>query len=211
MLPVEFDGSVPIPPQHAGDKLLESGICGKLKNNNCCLEELQLSDSLSSNFERLKQRFEEMLQYCTEPQDRRIGYGNVRHEYSEWKRSSEVTTNLAIIYETPGGSTTQINVTYDHGADEFSYIDHNCEKQVVTNDPRQVLRMIEEHLREIPAKRLQQLHQQIDMWLGEGKSRSHVFGELNKLLQTEFLGGRVNTAELKQAIQYAVAQCSNPQ
>ena len=46
------------------------------------------------------------------------------------------------------------------------------------------------------------------MWVGEGKTRSHVFAELNRLLQAEFLGGRINTTELKQAIQYAIAHYS---
>ena len=167
-----------------------------------------MSDNLSSNLGNLKQRLDEMLRSCAEPEDRRIGYGNLRCDYSEWHRSSEATTNLAIIHETPGGSTAQLNVAYDHETGEFSYIDHIGEQQVVTSDAQRVLEMIQEQIRQIPAKRLQQLHRQIDMWVSEGKSRSHVFAELNKLLQAEFLGGRVNANELKQAIQYAVTQCS---
>ena len=40
--------------------------------------------------------------------------------------------------------------------------------------------------------------------MSQGKSRSEVFAELNKLLQNEFIGGRLTNAELKGAIQYAI-------
>lgn len=170
-----------------------------------------MTDSSPSSFEWLKQRLDEMFRSYAQPQDRRIGCGNLRHEYSDWSNTPEATMNVAIIYETPGGSTAQINVTYHRNSDEFSYIDHSRDAQVVTRNPQQVLQMIQEHVREIPVKRLKQLHRQIDTWLGEGKSRSHVFAELNRLLQAEFLGGRINATELKQAIQYAVSHYAGPQ
>lgn len=175
------------------------------------MEKAYLSQQSTANLAWLKSRLGEILKSYTQPQERRIGYGNLRHEYSEWTRSSEATTNIAIIYETPGGSTAQINITYDHPTGQFSYIDHKRNDKVVTNDPQQVLEVIEGHIMEIPARRLNQLHEQIDTWLGEGKTRSQLFGELNKLLQAEFLGGRINTTELKQGIQYAIARYSTPQ
>ena len=66
--------------------------------------------------------------------------------------------------------------------------------------PHQVLIFIEEHMKEIPHKRLSQIEKTIDGWVGQGKGRSEIFAELNKLLQTEFLGGRVNNNELKHGI-----------
>lgn len=175
------------------------------------MEHAKLSEQSSANLQWLKSQLDEALRFYTQPQDRRIGYGNLRHEYSEWRHSAEVSTNIAIIYETPGGSTAQINITYEHTPEQFSYIEHSQGEKVATADPGQVLRMIQEHIRQIPTKRLSQLQQQIDTWVNEGKTRSQLFAELNKLLQAEFLGGRINTGELKQGIQYAIAHYSTNQ
>ena len=48
----------------------------------------------------------------------------------------------------------------------------------------------------------------IDIWLSEGKSRREMFGEMNKLLQSEFLGGRITNDELKAGIQHIVREFS---
>ncbi len=153
----------------------------------------------------LTNRLDEILKRYTEPQEQRIGYGNLRYECSYWSRSSEAITNIAVIYETPGGSTAQLNITYDYDAGEFSYLRPEDGEKVVTHDPRQAGAVIQDYINQISARRLTQLHHQIDTWVQEGKSRSQLFGELNKLLQAEFLGGRINTTELKQGIQYAIA------
>jgi hypothetical protein len=68
--------------------------------------------------------------------------------------------------------------------------------------------MIEEHVRGIPDKRQRQLQQQIDLWVQQGMSRSELFAQLNKLLQAEFLGGRITTSELQRGIQYAITHYS---
>lgn len=170
-----------------------------------------MSEEAVDKLEWFKSRLDETLTSYTQPQDLRIGYGNLRHEYSQWRRSAEVSTNIAIIYETPGGSTAQINITYTHHTQQFSYIDHTRDQKVTTAEPRQVLHMIEQQISRIPTKRLDQLQQQIDTWVGEGKSRSQLFAELNKLLQTEFLGGRINATELKQSIQYSIAHYATHQ
>ncbi len=164
----------------------------------------QSSGQSTANVEWLTSRLDEIVKSYTQPQERRIGYGNLRYECATWTRSSEVITNIAIIYETPGGSTAQINITYDHHKAQFSYIDDKRDETVDTNDAELVVDVIEKHIKRIPIRRLNQLQQQIDTWVGEGKTRSQLFGELNKLLQTEFLGGRINTTELKQGIQYAI-------
>ena len=118
--------------------------------------------------------------------------------------ANESIGNVAIIYETPGGSTCQVNIAYDHNTGDFSYLNPELAETIKTDAVQDVLAMVETHVRSIPDKRVRRLQSQIDGWVGEGKTRSQLFGELNKLLQTEFLGGRINTNELKQAIQYAI-------
>ena len=144
------------------------------------------------------------LDSCRANPELRIGYGNLRHECSQWHRTDAEPTNIAIIYDTPGGSTTQLNVTYDPATRCFCYLDTWLEATMESPDPTQVLEMVHEHVRAIPEKREAQLQQQIRLWVGEGMSRSELFSQLNKLLQMEFLGGRITTKELQRGIQYAL-------
>lgn len=160
--------------------------------------------------EWFKERLNTAVRNCCSNSERRIGHGNLRHEYSQWRRG-EGPTNVAIIYETPGGSTTQINITYDPDTRTFSYLSADLESKVECQDPAEVLQMVEEHVRAIPEKRQRQLQQQIDLWVQQGMSRSELFAQLNKLLQTEFLGGRINTGELQQGIRYAIQHYSRPE
>lgn len=157
-----------------------------------------------SAFEHFKQALDRAIVNCQQPEERRIGFGNLRHEYCDWTRGDEKDTNVAVIYETPGGSTTQINVTFNHNTGEFSFLDEHLESTIVTTDPAVAMHFIEEHVREVPQKRLVQIEKTIDSWVSEGKVRSEIFAELNKLLQTEFLGGRVNNVELRHGIQHLV-------
>ena len=80
----------------------------------------------------------------------------------------------------------------------------NPESDVTTTDPREALQVIENHVNTIPQKRQDQVNHQVETWMEQGKSRSEVFAELNKLLQTAFLGGRITTGELKSGIQHAI-------
>jgi hypothetical protein len=157
--------------------------------------------------EWFKQRLNAAVRACCSNPERRIGHGNLRHEYSQWRRG-EGATNIAIIYETPGGSTTQLNVTYDPNTRTFSYLSADLEGKVESQNPGEVLRMVEEHVRAIPEKRERQLQRQIDAWVQQGMSRSELFAQLNKLLQAEFLGGRINTGELQRGIRYAIQHYS---
>lgn len=159
-----------------------------------------------NGFASFKASLDRVINACQQPEERRIGFGNIRHEYCDWCRDGVHDTNIAVIYETPGGSTTQINVTYNHLTGEFSYLDEDLESQVISDDPRQVLAYVEDHMRDIPRKRLAQIEKTIDAWVLQGKGRSEIFAELNKLLQTEFLGGRVNNNELKHGIQHLVKE-----
>jgi len=163
-----------------------------------------LSEGPHAALEWLQRELDRIIASYQSPHERRVGYGNLRHEYSSWKQDGGDTTNVAVIYETPGGSTTQLNVSYDHAKRCFHYLDMNLESNVETTDPREALQVVEHHVRSIPEKRLAQVHKQVETWMEEGKSRSEVFAELNKMFTAAFLGGRVSTSELKAGIQYAV-------
>lgn len=162
-----------------------------------------------SAFDVFKRKLDHAIAVCQQPEERRIGFGNLRHEYCDWNRGDERDTNVAVIYETPGGSTTQLNVTYNHHTGEFVYLDENLESSVTTTDPEQALHYIEEHVRDIPHKRLAQVEKTVETWLSMGKGRSEIIAEFNKMLQTEFLGGRVNSVELKHGIQYLMKVLKN--
>jgi len=140
------------------------------------------------------------------PAERRIAYGNLREEVSDNRSDGSVIKNAAIVYETPGGSTTQINVSYDTKSGTFTYLSDDLRETVSSRDPKEVLKMVVEHTRRIPEKRMAALRVQISSWLAEGKTKREMFGEMNKLLQAEFLGGRISTDELKAGIQHIVRQ-----
>ena len=163
-----------------------------------------MSEGPHAALEWLQRELDRIVASYQSPHERRVGYGNLRHEYSSWKQDGLETTNVAVIYETPGGSTTQLNITYEHEKREFHYLDLGLESNVITADPREALQVIEHHVRSIPQKRLLAVENQVEAWMGEGKSRSEVFAELNKMLTTAFLGGRITTGELKSGIQHAI-------
>ncbi len=163
-----------------------------------------------NGLQRVKAGVEELVNSRTAVEEQRIRYGNLRYECSDWNGEDEAITNIAVIYETPGGSTCQINVEYNHQSAEFTFLGDTLEETIVTNEPQQVLEVVDKHVRAIPRKRLQQLYKQIDSWVAEGKTRKQLFSEFNKLLQTEFLGGRISTSELKEGIQYTLTHFSSP-
>lgn len=165
-----------------------------------------MNKPFDQQFEAFKQHLDELVDSFQRPQEKRIGYGNLRHSYSSWDISGECCTNVAVVYETPGGSTTQLNVTFDHNIGEFSHLDESLQNRIATHDPKEAFDYLKRHIDTIAAKRVAQLKLTVDAWLSEGKNRSQVFAELNKMLQAEFLGGRVNSNELKAGIQHAVLQ-----
>ena len=150
---------------------------------------------------------EDLIQSCRHPAEKRIRYGNLRSEISRGSDEGEAA-NAAVVYETPGGSTTQINIVYDEGARTFSYLSDDLGETLPSTDPREVLAMVRRHAETIPDKRLQALKGTIDIWMSEGKSRREMFSEMNKLLQNEFLGGRITNDELKAGIQHIVREFS---
>ncbi len=152
-------------------------------------------------FEELREGLDNLIDRYRYPQERRIGYGNLRQEYSDWEKDGNTTTNVAIVYETPGGSTAQINITHDSGQGHFSYLQQEQERPVTTDCVESVLDVVKEQVTAIPRKRRSVLFRQIETWCAEGRP---VFEELNKLLQSEFLGGRINHHELRDGINYAI-------
>ena len=113
-----------------------------------------------------------------------------------------------MVYETPGGSTTQINIVYDTEEGTFSYLSDDLDHTVTSTDPHEVVEMVQRHADRIPQKRIEALKKTIDIWLEEGKSRREMFSEMNKLLQNEFLGGQITSDELKAGIQHIVKEVS---
>lgn len=157
-----------------------------------------------SSFAAFKERLDRFVESFARPRERRIAYGNLRHEYSEWGEGNEATTNVAVIYETPGGSTTQLNITYDHGKNQFTFLKPDGADRVTTSDPVEPLQMIVGAVRAIPERRMHSLQEQIESWCEEGKCRRELFAEMNKLLQSDFLGGSITQRELKLGIKHAI-------
>ncbi len=160
--------------------------------------------------ETFQRELEALVNSCRSPAEKRIRYGNLRYEISDASGNGGVT-NTAIVYETPGGSTTQINITFDKNEGTFSYLSEDLGETVTSRDPHEVIEMVRRHAQAIPEKRLRALLSTIDIWLSEGKTRREMFGEMNKLLQSEFLGGRITNEELKAGIQHIVKRFKSQQ
>lgn len=154
-----------------------------------------------------EEELEQVIQSRTHPAEKRIKFGNLRSEISRDSDNGDVA-NAAVVYETPGGSTTQINIVYDAEEQKFSYLSDDLDETLTSEDPHEVVKMVERHADQIPEKRLEALRKTIDIWLSEGKSRQEMFSEMNKLLQNEFLGGRITNDELKAGIQHIVREYS---
>ncbi len=163
-----------------------------------------MSETASGAFDDFRRRLDAFLDSFGHPRERRIAYGNLRHEYSDWQCGPEHTTDVAVIYETPGGSTMQVNVTYDHHTGEFSYLNGDFNEKVVTHSEDDPLHMVAEVVRGIPDRRVERLRAQVEIWYDEGKCQREMFVAMNKLLQSNFLGGSITQRELKLGIKHAI-------
>jgi hypothetical protein len=136
--------------------------------------------------------------------DRSIAYGNVR--YRQLGEGSGPLT-VGIIYETPGGSTNQINIEYDQTTGVYS-LPHSdsSELEFESDDEAAVLEMVRTHVDEIPDKRKQKLHDYVDSKVEEGRPREAIFEWLNDLLHQDLKGGRITHDELAEGCQYVVAR-----
>ncbi len=149
-----------------------------------------------------KERLDKFISSVTRDRERRIAYGNLRHEYSEWDEGDDSNTNVAVIYETPGGSTVQINVTWEDR--EFSYLSADGNAKSVSPTPDEPLHMIAEEVKQIPERRMVRIYETIDAWCEDGMCNRDVLTELNKILQSDFLGGTMTQRELKLGIKHAM-------
>lgn len=132
--------------------------------------------------------------------DRSIGFGNVR--YRKWENSGRI--NIGIIYETPGGSTNQINIEYQPETGLYGLPHADSEGEFASIEEPAVLAMIRAHIEQIPEKRNERLCAYVDALLEEGRPRSYIFGWLNELLYQDLKGGRVTHGELAEACHYVV-------
>jgi len=131
-----------------------------------------------------------------------VEYGNLRSQFSDWENAAGGRiTNIALVYETPGGSTDQINVSFDHTSSHFSVVD---DVEVVTPDAAQVLERILPRIHSIPGKRFEALTGEIRRQIDEGVGRAGLFGHINRLTQSDFKGGTITHQELKNAMQFAI-------
>lgn len=140
------------------------------------------------------------------PLEHRVNYGNLRKEVSEWDSAAGKLTNLALVYETPGGSTDQINVAFHHATGNFSVVDAASEEgELLFSDMTEALRYLRRRIYVIPARRREVLHRQVDGWLDQGRTRGEMFSEVNRLLQSDFRGGSITHAEMQEVIKYIVS------
>jgi len=131
----------------------------------------------------------------------RVGYGNLRAQRSQWDRDGEVI-NFALVYELPGGSTSQVNIEYHSGEDCFRFLAPESTEEQCSREAEAVLSMVRDTIARIPARRMQRLREDINRWFGQGKSSHDMFLEINKLLQTDFKGGSLTHQELKAGVNY---------
>lgn len=135
--------------------------------------------------------------------EHKVSYGNLRANYSEWGADGGALTNLAVVYELPGGSTNQINQTFRQADGVFCYLDADG-VECFSGDPEPALQLLEQAIARIPERRRQSLQETIERWFGEGKTKQEIFQEINSLLQTDFKGGSLTHTELKAGINYVL-------
>jgi len=142
------------------------------------------------------------LREALEPYLGKTAYGHLREEVSEWSSDGTHSTNIALVYETPGGSTDQINVAFDHNSGLF-YVTGEEGDHCVSN-AEEAQRLVLSRVEAIPAKRAERLRRCVEEWLEQGRSRGQMFAEANRPLQLGFSGGSITHEELKAVIRYIV-------
>jgi hypothetical protein len=143
----------------------------------------------------------------------KVEYGDLREQIDTWESSDGTkTSNVAIVYETPGGSTDQINVSFHHATSQFSLIADEAETvgEYLTGSIPDVLEQICPRIVGIPEKRREHLRTEIRRKLEAGESPMSLVGHLNRLLTSEFKGGRVTHLELRDAMTFAVKYSKDP-
>ncbi len=132
----------------------------------------------------------------------KVSFGNLRFQISEWTEGDKRYVNIALVYETPGSSTNQLNITVDEGEGVLTFIDGETERR--TSNVNEAIQFLEEAVRSIPERRLERLRETVRRWAGQGRSRAEVLAELNRLLRADLIGGTITHHELKATIQYCL-------
>lgn len=144
------------------------------------------------------------LRQLIAPYAGKVEYGNLRAQSSDWDTGDGLhITNVAIVYETPGGSTDQINVSLDQGTGRFSVLDDEG-AEYETPSPDEVLSCIAPRIRNIPQKRLSHLRDEIKRQMDTGTPPAGVVGHLNRLMNSELRGGTITHLEMRDAMTFAV-------
>ncbi len=138
----------------------------------------------------------------------KVSFGNLRFQTSEWAEGDKKYVNIAIVYETPGSSTNQLNITVDEAEGILTFIDGEVERR--TDKVNEAIQFVEEAVRSIPERRLERLRETVRRWIGQGRSRAEVLAELNRLLRADLIGGTITHHELKATIQYCLQLFNAP-
>jgi hypothetical protein len=152
---------------------------------------------------QLLEQWEQRLRALLVDYEHRVLYGNLRAQRTEWPANGGVV-NFALVYELPGGSSSQLNIEYHRADNIFRFVDVESaeERQCPSGDA--ALGIVRDTITRIPERRLHRLREDIERWYGEGKSSHEMFLEINKLLQTDFKGGSLTHPELKAGIAYVL-------
>jgi hypothetical protein len=151
---------------------------------------------------RLAEEVQKRLVVTLAPYMGKVHYGNLRFQISDWTEGDRHFTNIAIVYETPGSSTNQLNILVDEGEGVITFVDGEAERR--TEDIDEVLGFVESAVRTIPERRLERLYETVRRWAQQGKSKAEILAELNRLLRADLVGGSITYTELKASIQYAL-------
>lgn len=134
----------------------------------------------------------------------RVDYGNLRLDLGRWEGGANgEITNIALVYETPGGSTDQINVCFFHRTGQYSLIDTD-QGEIVTMSVDEVIDAISPRITGIPARRQRHLNEEIARQLEAGGDTAGIVGHLNRMMQSGFRGGAITIQEMKAAMTFAV-------
>jgi hypothetical protein len=149
------------------------------------------------------------LRELISPYAGKVEYGNLRSQASDWDTGEGPRiTNVAIVYETPGGSTDQINVSFNHSSAHFSVLDDEG-AEYETAAPVEVLTCIRPRVLRIPEKRLDHLRDEIKRQMDSGTPPAGVVGHLNRLMNSELRGGTITHLEMRDAMTFAVQYAKN--
>lgn len=138
-----------------------------------------------------------------------VGFGDVRRQVSHSTLDHPIT-NVAIIYESPGGSTNQINIVFDHTVLQFRVLNDLSGEEELFPASAPIVGRIEQLVTSIPEIRMKRLKWDIDRWVDDGKTQSQIYLTLNRLLQFEagtgLRGGAITGDELKEATRYVAGR-----